>query len=512
MGKRGPKFRQHGRPWLAGSIGDHDHVALAVPSPDSDYVENHDDRRAPMTPNGADTEAIPHDVPQHTHLRGDSSMVSSITDHIAATSAFPRWHELSTALGACYPDHKASVGDIINYCLSLFFEHLYSLVPLVHEASLRDDLKLLISHSTLRPRPHSNDDDATENGHVSPRQLDSIFTLITAICAEVAFLVPNIFFPEGETVAKVFLDASRACLHTYLETDIENPNANSVIIRYFHSNCLHAAGKPTFSWHTFGEAVRLVQSMRLHDESLLERLPPIEAEMRRRIFWIVYLGDKSAAVLNNHPVSLHRYTFEGGITTKYPAGDRAPSLGPVASSGAATITHSPSPAEIKPDYEILEGFNANVHLWRFASDALLEMRILRDTSDSNSLLAIQASLLGIEARRHLYKLYVEFITFPDSLPKHLQAFSYGATEMSAAIEAAQTQKTTVQCVNIQATFTCLRMIMARTLTDLGIFGSDDEQEADLRITEIARDMLRVLSTAPFWALQVNGEPLVSLWI
>ncbi|KAK2043084.1 hypothetical protein LZ31DRAFT_566778 [Colletotrichum somersetense] len=302
--------------------------------------------------------------------------------------------------------------EIIDHCLSLFFQYLYPLTPLVHEPSLREALAQLRRFSSgLVPWPSD-----ASNDEGPDTTLEATFTLVTAICAEAAFLLPKALFAQGEAVAEAFLQAS-----------------------------LHANGKPIFSWHIFGEAARLVQAMRLHNNTALEALTPTEAEMRRRVFWIVYVGDKSSALLNNRPVKPHRFNFEPRITTSYPSGDL------VLSSGA--------------------------------------------------------DLLGPEARRRLHDLYVTFMTYPDSLPDSLQAFSF-APMVADPTKPAQTDYAIIQSVNLQVTFHALRMRLVQTFDSLGFLGSDSSQEADLKVTEIARDMLRVLHEAPFWSLQVNGEPLV----
>lgn len=53
------------------------------------------------------------------------------------------------------------------------------------------------------------------------------------------------------------------------------------------------------------------------------------------------------------------------------------------------------------------------------------------------------------------------------------------------------------------------MVITQKFEDIAYFAPGAEQ-ADLRKTEIVRDMLRVIHEVPFWALQVNGEPYVSI--
>lgn len=326
--------------------------------------------------------------------------------------------------------------------------------------------------------------------------LESTFTLITAVCAEAAFLLPKDLFPEGDAVSEIFLKASRSCLNSYLEADLEAPNANSIAIRYFHSNCIHAAGKPKYSWHIFGEATRLAQVMQLHEESALEGLLAIEAELRRRAFWIVYMGDKSAAILNNRPITIHRFSFESGISTSFPSGieDEAP-IGLSPGNGA------PSPDTGRKCF--IDGFNANLRLWQAASDLLLEMRLQQDVQRN-----MTSAPMSVDHRQRLDDLYVQFITCLDDLPPYLQSYTLAT---GSDREKAQANQFIIQCANLQVSLQCLRMVIAQKFDTMSYFGTSVEQ-ADLRKTEIARDMLRVMRDAPFWSLQVNGEPFVSAFI
>ncbi|KAF4945904.1 hypothetical protein FSARC_14321 [Fusarium sarcochroum] len=403
-----------------------------------------------------------------------------------ATTSQQRWQNLSGSLAFITNDLQ----QFVTRCFDLFFEYLYPLTPLVHEPSLRDSL----SYFTRFPAP----DDFNNGAGLLELWPETTLTLITAVCAEAAFLLPNDLFPEGQSVADIFLNASRDCLNHHLEAELENPTANSITIRYFHSNCLHAAGKPKYSWHIFGEATRLAQVMQLNMETSLEGLQPIEAELRRRAFWIVYMGDKSAAILNNRPITIHKFSFESGITTAYPTGieDEAPVLSPrnlVTNSEVTRIT-------------CIEGFNANLRLWQNASDLLLELRLIQDREQQDMSISNIQPLINAQDKDRLDALYIRFITCLDDLPPYLKSYTFAALADGSR---ETTKQFLIQCANLQVSIHCLRMVITQKLEKLPYYKSGIEH-SDLRKTEIARDMLRVIQEAPFWSLQVNGEPYVSM--
>ncbi|KAH7127493.1 putative C6 transcription factor [Dactylonectria macrodidyma] len=407
-------------------------------------------------------------------------------------SALQRWLNLSRALAFL----SADLNQLVTRCFDLFFEYLYPLTPLVHEPSLRDSLAFFVSQAASGFSPAAIPAHSSGLLETWPH---ATFTLITAVCAEAAFLLPKDLFPEGQSVADIFLKASRSCLNHYLEADLENPNANSIAIRYFHSNCLHAAGKPKYSWHIFGEATRLAQVMQLHEETSLEGLFPIEAELRRRAFWIVYMGDKSAAILNSRPITIHQFSFESGITTAYPTGIEDES-----SIGVSPGHVAPSPETTRKTF--IAGFNANLRLWQTASNLLLQMRLLQDRGQNELSLPGHQPLPTAEDRSRLDALYIEFITCLDDLPPYLQSYTFAAIA-GAGKEATKQNQFIIQCANLQVSMHCLRMVITQKFEERSFLSTGVEQ-SDLRKTEIARDMLRVIHEAPFWSLQVNGEPYV----
>lgn len=424
--------------------------------------------------------------------------LSHATSTGGAISALQRWEALGRDLYIHRP--TAVLENVIKHCFKLFFDYLFPLIPLVHESSLRDGLEFFVSRDDTRNFRGSTS--SMRYGYESLKYPelwpDVTFTLITAVCAETAFLLPKDIFPEGETIADLFLQASRSCLVTYLEADLEHPNANSVAIRYLHSNCMHAAGKPRFSWHIFGEATRLAQVLQMHDEESIQGLHPLEAEFRRRAFWITYIGDKSAAILNSRPITIHKFSFESGITMGYPTGIEDEIIVTPGSTSADDLTVRKS---------FLTGFNANLRLWQTASDLLLEMRLL--DSRKNVSMNTHHSLTADE-RLRLDHLYVLFVTSLDDLPPFLQDDQL-VTNTHSDREGMNSllRVYTIQAANLYISLHCLKMVITQKFEEVNYFPMGHNEILLLRKTEIARNMLRIMREAPFWALQVNGEPCVS---
>lgn len=233
----------------------------------------------------------------------NTSTSSQQTQHFQAQypTALERYNLLAEAVVRSCPS-PSTLGPVLMECIDLFFRYIAPLNMSVHEPTVRR-----ILDQVLGTLPSS--DPLT----------DQAFTLLTAVCAKVCCFVPSELFPIGASLAEIFLEASRSCFSTYAEADLENPCAESITVRYLHSNCLHTCARPVLAWHIFGEAVRLAQRMRLHDETSYANLSTVEAESRRHAFWQLYAGDKSLAILRSMPIVIHDYSFEGGITVAYPS-------------------------------------------------------------------------------------------------------------------------------------------------------------------------------------------------
>ncbi|CAI7581834.1 unnamed protein product [Penicillium crustosum] len=495
IARRGPKSRRQRSHDVAYPNVLHSPLASALQVPEHGSINQNLNSTAPVAVplEGWDTDLSVIDPalsPETVH-----TVQSSISDVASTriTSALQRWHALERVVSV--QNSSAHLERTINHCFELFFEYLYPLTPLVHEPSLRDALGFFVTQGrNSRADGLIYGVNSLKYPELWP---DLSFTLITAVCAEAAFLLPKDIFPEGEGIADIFLQASRNCLATYLEADLEYPNANSVAIRYFHSNCMHAAGKPRLSWHIFGEATRLAQVMQMHEEDSLQGLTSLEVEFRRRAFWIAYIGDKSAAILNNRPITIHKYSFNSGITIGYPTGIE----------DETTVT----PGSAVPDAEstqksFIAGFNANIRLWQSASDLLLEMRLL-DSHKNGNLLPRQPPTA--EESTRLDHLYVLFATSLDDLPSFLQ---YDQLMLNANKDNQRLSRLTklhiIQAANVYISLHCLKMVITQKFEEFNYYTPAPNEMLLLRKTDIARDLLRVIRDAPFWALQINGEPCV----
>jgi len=393
------------------------------------------------------------------------------------------------------------VEDIMNRCIDAFIAYLYPLAPLIHEASMRASIDVFYAlrsgHEHAYPTRALQYNLEPGPSDVSPEVIKTIAYLI-ALCAEVGWMLPPALcpYPYGTTLAPIFLRTSRRCLDLCRDEDLLNPSASSIIARYFHGNCLHAGGQTRLSWILLGEALRIAQAMRLYDETAYADLDEIEARLRRHIFWQLYTSDKSAAFLNDKHFTMHQFVLGDSMTVDEP------------DSAGLMLLSSCSYSERM----IIIGFNLCQKFFYHASELMFHMRYAAKQVDRDDPDPIRD--ISVSQRSNLIHSYVRLTTVLDEAPKCLQSFA-GLDNANAGSprDGSHLLSLQVQVANLLVTNNHLRMLVTQRCAEDGlqsILGlPQDTLLMDLRRSEIARDLVHVIRDAPFEALSINGEPLVT---
>ncbi|KFY76941.1 hypothetical protein V498_09466 [Pseudogymnoascus sp. VKM F-4517 (FW-2822)] len=225
-------------------------------------------------------------------------------------------------------DGSQSLTSLLTDCVESFFANLYPLMPIIH----RPDIDTAITQ-------------------ITDRQLQKkapLLAILTGLCAVTIAVLPKSITSIKAELAVCFYHASRAVLNTYLNEDLENPTSTSIAIRYLYAEYNHTTGKLRSSWHSLGDAIRICQGMRLHNKTSYAHMNDTESELCRRAFLLLFVGDKSASILGNHPVVMGKFALDGDIIVTYPR-----SLGEVDS-----VTY-PELDPVDENLDILTGFNLN---------------------------------------------------------------------------------------------------------------------------------------------------------
>ena len=323
------------------------------------------------------------------------------------------------------------------------------------------------------------------------------YTLTTALCAGAAFLLPPEIVANGSLFGHHFLRASREMLKLYHDFDIEHPNASSLVIRMFQAGALHTSGKIRVAWQVFGEAVRLAEQLHLYDERSFEGLDRIEARMRRITFWQLYIMDKYSAMFEGRPMMLNEISLNRLLTTKLQDESDVRLIDPRVRNETPEF-----------DEQILAGFYTCQQLWATACDVLLDLQTL-----SRLCRRADSALMFVEAQRvDLTGTYLHFLSVLDDLPSFLQS-PESVRSVDETTMVYQRRHFWVQRTNLLVTYHCIRMILLQRFTELGLASllglSVEGAMLNMRKTEIAHDLINVITSVPFDSLRANGEACVS---
>lgn len=350
------------------------------------------------------------------------------------------YHDLEEAIGKLGLD--LSVPSLARRCVDHFFECLFPIMPIVYRPQIEFGLCL------LQPG-------------IQRREVDiQVFTLTVALCAMTATIVPSTIFIAGSLIADKFYCASKRSLDLYRATERGQLTSASIAIRYFQSGYTHSVGRPRTTWDELEEAIALMKDMQLHDEAAYAHMDEVESQLCRRLFWILFTGDKSAGILGKHHITLGRYVLESGITVRYTkslAGED-----PLLPQGYA----GPIPT-------LITGFNLNQDVWRTAYLVLLEVNALQERYSGLEPGEEQACRMPTETElSRLGELYIRFETSLAHIPSYLRAHptlslspaNFYFCQKNDRVELPRAYA--LQRINVLVSYHCLRLVVVQAMSAL----------------------------------------------
>lgn len=172
---------------------------------------------------------------------------------------------------------------LIPTCLDLFMEHIYPIMPLVHMPTLRASIN----------RPLEM---------FEKNLLYSLCALTSTHMSGKNTLAPGP--PSWEAAGRFFLDECISVRQCY--DFVEDKSLSAVISSYFIHTAFFELNQNRKSWYYLREALTLGQDLMLHNENSYVGLAPAEALCRRRTFWILYVTERSFAILRHKPLTLSK--------------------------------------------------------------------------------------------------------------------------------------------------------------------------------------------------------------
>lgn len=171
--------------------------------------------------------------------------------------------------------------DTISLIIALFFDFVYPLTPCIHKPSFMADL------------------------HARREERDPLFfALVMSTVASTLVQVPRSYLPMDRPVVRKLAQTCHEASRHISIASYDPPTSMHVVIRYFDCIYHFCEGHDATQHAAFGEAAHIAVTLRMHEEASYEGLDPIECEVRRRSFWLLFGADKSMSILLGRPICL----------------------------------------------------------------------------------------------------------------------------------------------------------------------------------------------------------------
>ncbi|WVQ92256.1 hypothetical protein IAS59_006065 [Cryptococcus gattii] len=172
--------------------------------------------------------------------------------------------------------------DVAMGIFALFFDYVHPLTPCLHQPTFLLEIE-------------------TRRDEKDPVFLALVLSVLASAMVQIPKpLLPTINSCPGRELAGHCYQASRfVSLNTY-----DPPTIEMVILRFLDSVYHIVSGRLGAHAASWGEALQLGVSLGIHREASYAGLDPISAEVRRRMFGLLFTSDKAAACLRNRPIFL----------------------------------------------------------------------------------------------------------------------------------------------------------------------------------------------------------------
>ncbi|KAF5382451.1 hypothetical protein D9615_003005 [Tricholomella constricta] len=343
--------------------------------------------------------------------------------------------------------------DTISLIIALFFDFVYPLTPCIHKPSFMADL-----HSRREERD------------------PLFFALVMSTVASTLVQVPRSYLPMERPVVRKLAQG--------------------------HDATQHAA---------FGEAAHIAVTLRMHEEASYDGLDPIECEVRRRIFWLLFGADKSMSILLGRPICLR----DEDCTVHFPK-----------ELDDEYITPSAYLPQPHGKTAIVSGLNYTSRIFALLGEILVRIRV-----DKRSPPQGQFATARLEEVQSLHaRILAALIHAPEPLrlkQTHAQSHlppEYGGAGFRQATfaevkdffdnpnasRANALNPFLVMQANLYVTQQLVRFVIEQYRDELitSLQGSVDEVQVSEDREAVASDLLNILHSIPIQSIATNGPSLV----
>ncbi|OQE40933.1 hypothetical protein PENCOP_c005G08144 [Penicillium coprophilum] len=161
---------------------------------------------------------------------------------------------------------------------------------------LQAHVKIFLKH--LFPIMPVLDADLVTLDSLHPETLSSRrYALLLALCAATHLQLKldetdGSTFEEASPSGQSLIDQALRCLQEFDPLDM--PHVDSVLTSFFLFSAYGNLDKHHHAWHYLSQSISFAHILNLHQEESYLALDPEEAELRRRIYWLLFITERQA--------------------------------------------------------------------------------------------------------------------------------------------------------------------------------------------------------------------------
>ncbi|KAK0634424.1 hypothetical protein B0T17DRAFT_502086 [Bombardia bombarda] len=184
-----------------------------------------------------------------------------------------------------YGPTSRSYHYLVPQCVELYQEHIYPIMPLFNMPN--------IQKMVLRP--------------LAPSEKTFVYALSALTCFHMSgqSLQQAVQAPDSwESAGRFFLEE---CILTRQSYDfVQHLSLDAVISSFWLSTSFFEINQSRKSWYYLREALTLALELGLHDDSTYSGLSAEETLCRQRVFWQLFVTERSFAILRNKPITFKK--------------------------------------------------------------------------------------------------------------------------------------------------------------------------------------------------------------
>lgn len=378
--------------------------------------------------------------------------------------------------------------DSISLIIALFFDFVYPLTPCIHKPSFMADL------------------------HTKREERDPLFfALVMSTVASTLVQVPRSYVPMERSVVRKLAQRCYEASRHITTAAYDPPTSMHVVIRYFDCVYHFCEGNDAAQHAAFGEAAHIAVTLRMHEESSYEGLDPIECEVRRRTFWLLFDADKSMSILLGRPICLR----DEDCTVHFPK-----------ELDDEYIIHSAYLPQPRGKTALVSGLNYISRIFALLGEILVRIRVDKRsppqgqfaTARLEEVQSLHSRIMG--ALMHTPEpLRLKQTCRHSRLPAECGGAGFRQATFAEVKDFFENPKASranalnpflVMQANLYVTQQLVRFVVEQYRDELitALQGSIDEQQVAEDREAVASDLLNILHSIPIQSIATNGPSLV----